>query len=1035
MSLDPAVSPWPAVLAAAAICAWMAAIGAPLARAAFGHRPRPVWPFYAPIVGTVAILLTTNLAAHVAPGAASAWTGILAPSAIAGLVAWRTGAISRSSRVSALGLLVLATGSAGLFVFALANRTQVWFVDESWHFALAQRMARGEFPPVTPYGVDAGIGYHYGADLLASSVIGITEAPVWTVYYVLLSFLTVALLLAAVGFAWDVGSPLPLAVGTGAAFGLFAESFHIGLPPYVESPGNPGGTADFLPGLAPAESAHPATRLAFDWVEQPQWSLAAGIAILIAAALESAVARRHAAVLAAAAGVSALAEAAVLVFSAAALGLVGFVRFFRPPTYGRIWLVVALAAAALLIVLAGGPVSDAVLGRGGTTGMVRLEFNLNAEDLAPFGLAGPALIQVGIIPLTAIGAFAAIRRRSWGLAFLTLAGFLGLMEAEFLRSVRAANDQRILWLATAVAMFAALVGAGVLVGGLSGKRKGLAALALGVFALLPTIVPRAVSGTQLALGGLDIGHPAGAQADDRFAARTQFGEMLEANWDVYEWLARSLPNEARLLTTQPAAVASLAGIASPTSGRDLQSLAQYVTPVYEDALRYLHRDDLAEMGITHIHVTDAHAAVLTPEARGLLDEAEHFKLLADLRSAAGLRHRVFEMRPGAGTTEVAPSSYRRLREIVAADTPVSLVGALSLYGRRMFLFNFVDHTDIRAPASTDVNRATRVARFDTGLGISDRGVVVLPDLIEPVTLGLAAGDAVWSGYGMRVYRPRATWSPVWRIGSGLAGLSASQRATCEAAEGQLDFRVLGEPGSEVVAGRESVPLTGAPQEVRLTAANCTTLSVFADADVPPFAQLRAHQAIGLAAQESRVAGLGFDGATDGDGAVVNLWYRNPHRLAFVTGTELRLYETDATGSVPSHPDPSAFVRWWDGPLVLAPETQMARIEFDAHRLEINGAAGAGGRERLEPGRSYLLMLTVAGYDPASGHVDVQQLVPLVRVVTSDAGIGYEVFSGIVALEPTVPGARAVTRLDEHHGWLGVEMDLAPPRVQAGEAPS
>lgn len=1000
----------------------MAAIGAPLAQAAFAHRPRSLWPCYAPILGVVAVLLATNLAAYVAPGAASAWIGLVAPSAISAAVAWRSGAIRRPSTRFALGLLVLAASSAGLFVFALANRTHVWFVDESWHFALAQRMARGEFPPVTPYGVDAGIGYHYGADLLAASVLSTTNAPVWTTYYVLLSFLTVALMLVAVGFARDIGAPLPLAVGTGAALGFFAGSFRVGLPPYVETPGGGGG---IWAGLAPAESAHPATRLAFDWVEQPQWSLAIAVVILVAATLEAALARRQAAILAAAAGVSALAEAAVLVFSGAALGLVGVARFVRPPAYGRFWLAAALAVAALLIALAGGPISDAVLGRGGTTGMVRLEFDPQAEDLALLERAGPALIRVGIIPLAAIGGFAAIRRRSWGLAFLTLAGLFGLAEAEFLRSVRPANDQRILWLATAVAMFAALVGTGALISGLPGKRRGLVVLAIGLFALLPTIVPRAISGAQVARGGLNVEHPAGAKSVDRFAVRTQFGSMLEANWDFYEWLSRSLPTEARLLTTQPAAVASLAGIASPTSGRHLQSLAQYATPVYEDALRFLHRGDLAEMGITHLHVTDAHAEALTAAAQRLLDDPSHFKLLADTRSASGQRHRVFEVLPGAGTTEVAASSYRRLRRIVPADTPVSLVGALSLYGRRMLLFNFVDHVDLRAPASTDVNRATRAASFDTELGISDNGVVVLPEFLEPLTLGLSADDAVWSGYGMRAYRPSDRWSPVWRIGVDVAGVDHPLRRTCQDTGGQLSFRVLGAPGSEVITGDTNVALTGTPQQMQSRAPDCDALALSTDADVAPFAQVRPHQPSTLSERESGVAGLGFDGQVEGDQAVVSLWYRNPHELPFVTGTELRLYEADATGTGPAHPDLSRFVRWWDGPLVLAAETQMARIDFDALRLEINGTAGAGGSSGLEPGRSYVLMVAVAGYDPARGFVEVQQLAPLLRVARTDAGVAYDVFSGIVAVKHQVPGTRAVTRLERHHGWLGVDMDLTP----------
>jgi hypothetical protein len=1013
----------------------MAAIGAPLAYAAFAHRPRSVWPFYAPTLGVVAVLLTTNLTAYLAPGAASAWVGLLAPSTASAVVAWRGGVIRRPSLRRVQSLSLLAAASAALFVFALANRTHAWFVDESWHFALAQRMARGEFPPLTPYGVDAGIGYHYGADLLAASLLSLTDAPVWSTYYVLLSFLTVALVLVAIGFAWDLGSPLPLAVGVGAALALFAESFNVGLPPYVESSGNSTGVTGFLAGLAPAESAHQSMRLAFDWVEQPQWSLAFAIAILVAAALESAVARRQAAVLAATAGVSALAEAAVLLFSGAALGLVGVARFFRPPAYGRFWLVAALAIAALLVVLGGGPISDGLFGRGGTTGMVRIAFDPRTEDLAPFGLAGPALIRIGVIPLTAIGAFAAVRRRSWGLAFLTLAGILGLAEAAFLRSVRPANDGRIIWLATAMAMYAALVGAGSLIGGLRGMRRGLVLLAFGLFALLPTIVPRAISGAQLALGGLDIGHPAGTDSVHRFAVRTQFGRVLEANWDLYEWFARSLPHDARLLTTQPAGAAALAGVRSPTSGREFQSLAQYATPVYEDALRYLHRDDLQAMGITHLHVTDAHAAALTPAARLLLDDPAHFRPVADLHSASGVRHRVFEVLRGAGTTEVAPSSYRRLLEIVPEDAPVSLVGALSLYGRRMFLYTFIGYPDLRAPVSTDVNRATRVARFDTELGISGDGAVVMPELIEPVALGLASTDAVWTGYGMSVYRPADRWSPVFRIGSEFAGLPDPLRRVCESAIGHLDFRVLGEAGGEVVAGGVSVALTGMPQHARISVPDCEAFTVFAAADVPPFAQIRPHQ--GANAQVSKlqpVAGLGFDGAVVGGRAVLNLWYRNPAKLPFETGTELRLYEADATGTVPADPDFNDFVRWWEGPLILAPGIQTARLEFDAGRLEINGATGARGGPILQAGRSYLLMLTVAGFDHASGFVDVQQQVPLARVAVSDGGMVYDVFSGIVDVKHIVPGHRDVSRLEGHHGWLGVDMDLTPPRTALSAAP-
>ena len=69
MSLDPAASPWPGVIASVAVCLWIAAIGALLAYAVFRDRPRLVWPFYAPIVGVAVVLVVTNLSAYVMPGA------------------------------------------------------------------------------------------------------------------------------------------------------------------------------------------------------------------------------------------------------------------------------------------------------------------------------------------------------------------------------------------------------------------------------------------------------------------------------------------------------------------------------------------------------------------------------------------------------------------------------------------------------------------------------------------------------------------------------------------------------------------------------------------------------------------------------------------------------------------------------------------------------------------------------------------------------------------------------------------------------
>ncbi|MCY3802684.1 MAG: hypothetical protein OXG46_14045 [Chloroflexi bacterium] len=772
MSLVPTDTPWVDVLAATGICIWLVAIGAPLARAAFGDRARTVWPCYAPVLGIAIVLATTNLLAYAMPGAAAAWVGLIVSTVVAAAVAWRGGMLAKMSRRSGVSLASLAFASAGLFVFALANRTQVWFVDETWHFPLALRMARGVFPPTTPYGPDAGIGYHYGSDLLAASTISTTGVPVWTAYYVLMSFLVVALILVAAGFARQMGAPLPLAAGIGAAVALFSGRFVIGLPPYVDQSDPAGGLAAFLTGLAPAQDAHPDTRLAFSWLEQPQRALAVSIVILIAAAFESPVKRRQALVLAVGGGVLALTESAALVFAAAALGLVGALRLIRLHKRDRLFLAAALTVSALLIVFAGGPISDAILGRGGTTGMVRLDPDLRRADLLPFELAGPALLQVGVILLMVLSGAAALRWRSWGLGYLSAAAFLGLVEAQTLHSALPRNDVRIIWLTTAVAMLAGLSAAGRFVGLLSGWRLIGAAVGVGLFAILPNALPRAISGAQLASDGIEIGYPAN-RSSELFLNRTQLGDELARNWDFYDWLAKSLPHDARLLTPHPSVVVSTTGVTTPTSGSGLQALSPILTPVYEDALRFLNRYDLAEMRITHLHVTEAYEAALSPPARRLLVDPKHFNPLADFRSISGTPHRLFEVMPGAGTTETMPSSYRRLRETVPTNVPVSLVGALSLHQRRMVLFSLVDHDDMRAPAeplSTFLDRATRLPRFEPLAELPDRGVILLPDFLEPgIALGLSAADAIWSGYGMRAYKvPAPTWSPVWRIGPDVA---------------------------------------------------------------------------------------------------------------------------------------------------------------------------------------------------------------------------------------------------------------------------
>ena len=1000
----------------------MAAIGVPLSRAVFGDRPRSVWPFYAPAIGIVVVLLTTNLSAYVIPGAPSAWFGLLAPSALAMAVAWRGRQIRRPSRRAALASLALLLVSAGIYVLAFANRTQTHSLDEPWHYALALRLARGVFPPVTPYGVDAGIGYHYGPVLLAASIVNAAAVPVWTAMVVLVSFLVVALILVGIGFARDMGGSLPLSIGAGAVLGLSRGALHVGLPPYIQASDQSTGLAAFLEGLAPAEAS-----VAFRYLLVPQFALALTIVILTGAALHSRATSRTAAMLVAAAGVSALAEASVFIFSSAALGLVGLLRLARLRGREQCVLAAALLAAGLLAALAGGPVSDALFVRGGTADAARIALEPDWDQLAPFDLdEGPALLRIGILPLLAVLPIAAYRRRSWGLWYLTAAGCFGVVASAFVHSPIPENDWRILNLATVTTAFAALAAVAGVSGSLRGLWRIVATLAVILFVFLPLVVPRATVGVRLASQGFGVrdlnpdgsGYPFVGQTSAR---RDLFRKSLEGNWDFYSWLSSSLPNDARLLTTHPASIASTTGVATPTSGLSLQVLSGIATPVYEDAIRFLHRGDLAEMGITHLHVTDAWQQVLGPEAQSLLDNPGHFRILAEIRSISGQRHRLFAVVPGAGTVQVNPESLRKLRQLASLSQPFIIPNGLTVFQRQMLLYTFVNHEDVRAPW-TWVDRGTRIPRFKPVTEIPRRGTVALPDRIEPLVLGLSAGDAIWTGYGMRVYDLALTWSPVWRVGADFPSPGEQSQRSCESGSNrELNLRLLGEPGNEVLLGHRSVILNGKPQASNIPVGICRTLRLATESGMSPFAQVRARQPDSSAKSVPVDSALGFDGGYEADKTIINLWYRNVDQIPHSAGTELRLYEVGPMGIAPGSPNSLDSQRWWPGPIALAPDTQMARIEFDPKRLQVNRDFGGGVANDIVIGRTYILTLNVADL-AHSGLAEIRQQVPIIRFKAGDEGILPQVFSGIVNIRLPV---QASARTQVHTSYIGVEIDRTP----------
>lgn len=559
-------------------------------------------------------------------------------------------------------------------------------------------------------------------------------------------------------------------------------------------------------------------------------------------------------------------------------------------------------------------------------------------------------------------------------------------------------------------MIGALAGVGAMVAKWPGGRRRLAVAAVFLAVLVPTGLRHAALTAHFAFKDIEVAVPSDDDSGRHYRDRTFFGERLEADWELYAWLKRSLPTDSRLLAElrYTAASAAAAGVATPQSHRDYQFfLFGYTTSVYEDAIRFLNRDDLAALGITHLHVTETLTSKLDPAARLLLDSPDHFRPMVEIVTSSGTPHQVYRVMPGAGAVEIAPSSYRALQRLVPRHRTVTTLGSLSHAHRLVLMTAFVDHKNLQSTIPLRFERASRSPDVTTISGQPASGVVILRELVEPIALGASRDEALWNGHGLRAYDLGAAWSPPWRVWPDRAPLPEAQRFICESAtDGRVDLRLLGEPGAVVTAGRTEVTLTGQPQIVQVAVPDCGALTLSADAGLAPFVQIRPHFAGAAVDVAAPTAGLGFDSSVEGDLAILNFWYRNPDDIPFVTGSSFRLYAADASG-VSYHQDYAnplhAAVRWWSSPVILRSPEQAARVEFDGRRLTINGDPGAGSAASLEPGRPYLLALTVSGSHPRETWEEIQHIIPVARVRLSESGVDYDVFSGIVTIEHRAPG--------------------------------
>ena len=999
--LNPIEPVWPALLKAAIFLGLVVVSGLPVARSIFSSRHGLVWIGYAPVLGIGLNLLTANMFALISPGVVGSWLGIIAALGLSSLIAikigfWPTNPSWSRSTYALFGVSVVLV--AGTLYLALANRTNLLFTDEPWHLPLSATIARGLFPPVSPFSPDFGSAYHYGSDLLAASMMNISGTSPWTSFFLLSPLLAVVLAITATTVGLDFGAPRLVALGTGfvSAFaGPQAPFLTAGLPTAFNRHSNPSGFGDVLLQFGPPTDQALFLGVGPAHLNLPHFALGIGFILLMAAVLNAGRTGQHAGVFGLTLGLLPIAETSVF-----AIGTVGTLTYLLITIWTRPWRQqltwgAAVVAGLLLATLGGGAITDALFRNPGGTGTSLRIFpdiqSLSFGYLSESGLnllIGPLGLVVGV-------GISAFLFRSHGLGLLATVSVGGLALRQVLSFEVSGIDTRLFDIPYTLAVLGTLIALGLVI-----AKVKWAALRIGIGVTLtalitvPTTAPRLIGSFDNASQGVDLGYPTMHNDQVRYANPTRFASALRDQWPALTWMRDSLPTEARVLSTNPPLVSLATGLAAPMSGDDLGLFNPLNTPVHIDATTFLSRDDLDALKPTHLYTTPDLIERLDPTALAALNDPRQFRLLAEQLSVGGQALRVYEIQPSAGVTATNAASFRQLAALGRQTPVVTVAGFLSEAQRQSLLLNFGRNQIVFGPPTYIPRTSARFAY--TPIDHIRPGLVILHDAHVPTEFGLDREDAIWRGGGMRAYVVNTdAWSPTWRPVPEPRPPPNKITTNCAPAAKNIAIRFIGEPGDILTVGRHASPLTGMAQVTHLSDSRCADIRfAWSGTGISPFVQIRTDRPR-YTNEESATAGLAFDGGLTEQTAVIHIWYRNPAYLPSEAGTELRLYPANVAGIITSS-GPADSTVWWLGPIDLSAERFTGRLEFDAATLTLTGVKPGVQSKQMNDG-NYVLALTVAELAASTGDLEFLRVIPLLKIRLRDGSINYHPLSGIVAI--------------------------------------
>ena len=999
--LNPSEPVWPELFKAAIFLGLVVVSGIPIARTMFGSRHGLLWIGYAPVLGVGLNLFTANILALISSGVVGSWMGIITALGLSSIIAIKTGfgpttpSWSRSTCIG-LGLTVLLV--AAILYIALANRTHLLFTDEPWHLPLAATIARGLFPPVSPFSPDFGAAYHYGSDLLAASMMNISGTSPWTAFFLLSPFLTVILAITATTVGLDFGAPRIVALGGGLVTtfaGPQAPFLTAGLPTMFTEHNNTSRFGDVLLQFGPPPNQALFLGVGPAHLNLPHFALGIAFILLMAAIANAEPTGQRAGVFGLTLGLLPLAETAV--FAIGAVGTLAYLgitiwtrRRHQQLTWG-----IAVVGGLILATLGGGAITDALFRNPGGTG-TSLHILPETPSLSFGHISESGLnLLIGPIGLVLGVGIAACWFRSRGLGFLATASGGGLVLRQVLSFEVSGIDTRLFDIPYALAALGTLIGLGLVIAKIkpAGLRIALG-VALTALIAVPTTAPRLIGSVNNAIQGIDLGYPTIHNEQIRYANPTRFASALREQWPALMWMRDSLPTEARVLSTNPPLVSLATGLAAPMSGNDLGLFNPLDTPVYMDAITFLAQDDLDTLKPSHLYTTPDLIERLDQTAIAALNDPYQFRLLTEQRSLSGQVLRVYEIQPSAGVTATNAASFRHLAGLASQSPTVTVAGFLSEAQRQSLLLNFGQNQIVFGPPTYIPRTSARFAY--TPIDHIRPGLVVLHDAHVPIAFGLDREDAIWRGSGMRAYIVNTdVWSPTWRPVPESQPPPPTIISNCDPATTNVAIRFIGEPGDILTVATQTSPLTGLAQVTHITNSRCADIHfTWSGTEIPPFVQIRANSSR-HAIKDSATAGLAFDGGLTEQTAVIHIWYRNPASLRSKAGIELRLYPANVAGILASS-GPADSAVWWLGPIDLSAERFTGRLEFDAANLELTGVQPGIQSKQISDGH-YVLALTVTELDVSTGDQEFLRVIPLLQVRLREGLISYRPLSGIVAI--------------------------------------